>query len=56
LMLFLVPATTGLMLHLRRLGDEGLPILLVTIGGTAITILLAGATLRLFTAQQSRLP
>ena len=56
LMLFLVPATTGLMLHLRRLGDEWLPILLATIGGTAITMLMAGATLRALTPKRSRLP
>jgi putative effector of murein hydrolase LrgA (UPF0299 family) len=56
LMLFLVPATTGLMLHLRTLRDEWLPILLATIGGTAVTMLIAGASLRVLTAKQSHEP
>ena len=47
LMLFLVPATTGLMLHFRRLGDEWLPIVLATVGGTAVTMTLTAVTLRL---------
>jgi holin-like protein len=46
LMLFLVPATTGLMLHLRTLGDEGVAILVAAIGGTGITMLVAAATVR----------
>jgi holin-like protein len=48
LMLFLVPATTGLMMHFRRLGDEWLPILLAAVGGTAVTMALTAVTLRLF--------
>lgn len=47
LMLFLVPATTGLMLHFRRLGDEWLPIVLAAVGGTAVTMALTAVTLRL---------
>jgi holin-like protein len=47
LMLFLVPATTGLMLHFRRLGDEWLPILLAAVGGTAVTMAFTAITLRL---------
>ena len=48
LMLFLVPATTGLMMHFRRLGDEWLPIVLAAVGGTAVTMALTALTLRLF--------
>jgi holin-like protein len=47
LMLFLVPATTGLMLHFRRLGDEWLPIVLAAVGGTAVTMTFTAVTLRL---------
>ncbi len=47
LMLFLVPATTGLMMHFRRLGDEWLPILLAAVCGTAVTMALTAVTLRL---------
>lgn len=46
-MLFLVPATTGLMLHFRRLGDEWLPIVLAAVGGTAVTMALTAVTLHL---------
>lgn len=46
LMLFLVPATTGLMLHFRRLGDEWLPIVLAAVGGTAVTMTLTAVSLR----------
>ena len=48
LMLFLIPATTGLMMHFRRLGDEWLPILLAAVCGTAVTMALTAVTLRLF--------
>jgi holin-like protein len=52
LMLFLVPATTGLMMHFRRLGDEWLPILLAAVGGTAVTMALTAVALRLFLARR----
>jgi len=48
LMLFLVPATTGLMMHFQRLGDEWLPIVLAAVGGTAVTMAVTAVTLRLF--------
>jgi len=50
LMLFLIPATTGLMMHFRRLGDEWLPILLAALGGAAVTMALTAVTLRLLLA------
>ena len=47
LMLFLVPATTGLMLHLDRLRAEWLPIVVAVVGGTAITMAATAVSLRL---------
>jgi holin-like protein len=47
LMLLLVPATAGLMLHFQRLGDEWLPIVLAAIGGAGITMAATALTLRL---------
>jgi holin-like protein len=47
LMLLLVPATTGLMLHFGRLGEEWLPILAGAIGGAAVTMAVTALTLRL---------
>jgi len=55
LMLFLVPATTGLILHLQRLGNEWLPIILAAVGGTAVTMVVTAATLRLV-AKRARVP
>ena len=47
LMLLLVPATTAVMLHGTRLGNEWLPITLGAVGGAAITIAVTALTLRL---------
>lgn len=50
LMLLLVPATAGLMLHFRRLGEEWLPIMLAAVGGTAVTMAVTAVTLRFLVA------
>lgn len=47
LMLWLVPAMTGLMLHLGRLGEDWLPILLAGIGGAGCTLAVTALVLRL---------
>ena len=52
LMLLLVPATTGLMLHFRRLGEEWFPILAGAIGGTAVTMAVTALTLHLLLAHR----
>jgi holin-like protein len=54
LMLLLVPSTTGLMLHLGRLGEEWLPIALAGIGGAACTLAVTPLTLRLLTRGKER--
>lgn len=46
LTLFLIPVTTGLMLHLPRLGAEWAPILVAGVGGTALTLATTATTLR----------
>lgn len=53
LMLLLVPATTGLMLHFKRLGEEWLPIILAGVVGTAVTMAVTAVTLRLLVARRS---
>jgi holin-like protein len=50
LMLLLVPATTGVMLHVDRVGAEWLPIALAGIGGAAVTLVVTALTLRLLVA------
>lgn len=46
LMLLLIPATAGLMMHFRRLSDEWLPILVAGIGSAAVTLAVTAVTLR----------
>jgi len=53
LMLLLVPATTGLMLHFKRLGEEWLPIILAGVVGTAVTMAVTAVTLRLLVARRN---
>ena len=50
LMLLLVPATTGVMLHFKRVGEEWLPIMLAGVGGAAVTMAVTALTLRLLLA------
>ena len=52
LMLLLVPATAGVMLHFKRLGEEWLPIILAGIGGAAVTMAVTALTLRLLLASR----
>lgn len=53
LMLLLVPVTTGLMVHFKRLGEEWLPIMLASVVGTAVTIAVTAVTLRLLVARRN---
>lgn len=53
LMLLLVPATTGLMLHFQRLGREWLPIMLAGFVGTAVTMAVTAVTFRLLVARSN---
>ena len=46
LMLLLVPASTAVMLHGQRVGDEWLPIVLAAVGGAAVTMAVTALTLR----------
>jgi holin-like protein len=50
LVLLLVPATTGVMLHVDRIGAEWLPIVLAGAGGAAATLVLTALTLRALAA------
>jgi len=54
LMLLLVPVTVGMMIHIRRVGEEWLPILLAGIGGAALTLAVTALTLRLLLARAKR--
>jgi holin-like protein len=47
----LVPATTGVMLHFKRVGEEWLPIMLAGVGGAAVTMAVTALTLRLLLAR-----
>ena len=51
LMLLLVPATTGVMVHGKRIGEEWLPILVTGVGGAALTMAVTALTLRLLLAR-----
>ena len=46
LMLLLVPVTVGMMIHIHRVSEEWLPILLAGIGGAAVTLAVTALTLR----------
>jgi putative effector of murein hydrolase LrgA (UPF0299 family) len=48
LMLLLVPATAGLMIHFKRLAAEWLPIMLAGVGGAAMTMAVTALTLHIF--------
>ena len=50
LMLLLVPATTGVMVHFQRVGEEWLPIMLAGVGGAMVTMAVTAVTLRLLLA------
>ena len=54
LMLFLVPATAGLMLQLDRLGRDWVAIAIAGIGGTVVTLVTTALTLRLLIARRPR--
>jgi holin-like protein len=51
LMLLLVPATTGVMVHGKRVGEEWLSILLAGVGGAALTMAVTALTVRLLIAR-----
>ena len=46
LMLLFVPAVTGVVLHVRRVGEEWLPILAACIAGSAITLAITALVLQ----------
>jgi putative effector of murein hydrolase LrgA (UPF0299 family) len=52
LMLFLVPATAGLMLQLDRLGRDWIAIAVAGVGGTALTLVMTALTLRVLVARR----
>jgi holin-like protein len=52
-MLLLIPATAAITLHLSRVRDEWVPILLAGVGGTVLTLAATAATLRLMTAHRA---
>ena len=54
LMLLLVPATTGVMLHADRVGAEWLPIVVAGVGGAAITLVVTALSLRRLVARERR--
>ena len=53
LMLLLVPATTGVMIHFKRVGKEWLPIVLAGVGGAAVTMAVTALSLRLLLARRN---
>ena len=52
LMLLLVPATAAVIVHLERVREEWLPILLAGVGGTAVTLAVTALTLQLLLARR----
>lgn len=52
LALLFVPAGTGVMLHLQRLADEGVPLTLALVLSTLITLAVTALLLRVLTRRQ----